>query len=820
MNTTQFILGAGVVGTGLAAYNVYQAASNLTYLPVVSRIGWENDGPVLYVSVLVNNSSRTSFTIHKPGLALIINGQTVAKAQKGIERITIRHNSRSVIENLKINFSLVQAAIAAVPILSNLVYGRPVSGTTVKLQVTTDVFAELFSLPIFSIPVSVTVDLLEAMNTSVNGLGFVVAEKRHIENGSQFDRFFPEPKNSYTIIKPDGSVEDTIGLMAGVIEKWQQDTAAISRILQGETVQETCENIWDFCTTYLHYKPDTKGTEELRSPKRSWYDGQVLYREQQAAGIPENQCSGVDCDCFSIFVGTILKNLGIPFSIRITSYGKGWQHVYVVVPFKGSELIIDPVYHQFNREKKYEDQISINGQKLKDMKIAVLNGTGFSFEDLTSGFTLAEVRRWEIEHLIQLRNEAVQYPDRVLAYGYHPALFIQCLDYLIEYWNTTNRRKAIEYVEKALKEHNPYAGQPVLNGTYSGLHGDPSFWVELGKGVIDFFVNLFSKKEATEQDIANIRNLAASTASQVSAFFINLFKDPTLDLDKIMAAHKEAQAIRGKMDGSVWDFLGKFKVANETSFYNEMLGQVDSYFNQLYAFIEQLFANAATATNQVAAVVKDILTNGESPSKLGEAKRLYATLKISMGKTGDTYMRNAMLLGKGKNPKDIKFAEGQSPEQAFASDPVLPGLLQRILAAEQIGSPDIPPLPTFTATVYTGGSSGSGGSGGSSGSSVITTGRGGESGGSSVIIDTEQGGDLPLPTKASMTTPMIVIGILAAAGIGYSIWQASQKKGKQSHSTSARGEALSGTKRKTNKGNKKKGKAKKPAQKIPIVHLM
>jgi len=415
---------------------------------------------------------------------------------------------------------------------------------------------------------------------------------------------------------------------------------------------------------------------------------------------------------------------------------------------------------------------------------------------------------WNLEQIKKLRKDAIVQPEKIAAQGYPPAVFVQCMDYLIEYWPTISRQKAIAVVDQTLHSYNN-------SQSFRGLNGDPSFWVELGKGIVDFFVNLFSKKEATEQDIAKIREVSANTAARVSSFFVELFKDPSLDLDKIMSAFKEAKAIRDKMDGSVWDFLGKFKVGNETAFYNDMLGQVDGYFNQLYAFIEQLLANASKATDQLAVLTKDMLTAGETPAKLGEAKRLYTTIKISLGKTGDSYVRNALLKGKGQDPKNIKFGEGKSPEQVFAADTQLQGLLQRIVQATQIGNPDVPPLPTFTpGSPYGGGSSGSGGSAPyNTGREYTGSGSGTESGGGVVTLPTTD--DSIEPKQASMTPVLITLGVL---GIGWfaikSLGGDKKPSSRRAGEAPKRNAAIDGVKK------RRRRKSKTSSKKIPIVQLM
>jgi hypothetical protein len=163
---------------------------------------------------------------------------------------------------------------------------------------------------------------------------------RQIKDGRWFDRFFARPEEQDRIIIKDGEVEETVDLMKKVVWKYLDDTKEIARYLKRSTLHSTCQCIWDFLFNYIQYKLDQKGLEQLRRPNRSWAD----------------RTTGIDCDCFSIFVSSILTNLKIPHEFRITRYNKdAYQHVYVIVPTNGKSdyITIDCVLSQFNYEKPF-----------------------------------------------------------------------------------------------------------------------------------------------------------------------------------------------------------------------------------------------------------------------------------------------------------------------------------------------------------------------------------------------------------------------------------------------------------------------------------
>ncbi|MGV6861010.1 MAG: hypothetical protein ACWA41_04515 [Putridiphycobacter sp.] len=177
--------------------------------------------------------------------------------------------------------------------------------------------------------------------------------KRHIKNGHEFNHLFPKVKGEFQTIKKFAQLDDTIHLMKNVVATTLTDTLALSKRLTGTTLKQTCSNIWHFCFNHLQYTKDELGKEQVRRPARTWQD-----RKQ-----------GVDCDCMSVFIGSILSNLNIPFSFRITKYTSDeFEHVYVIVPTENEVIILDAVVHAFNREVQYTTKKDIS------MELQYLNG--------------------------------------------------------------------------------------------------------------------------------------------------------------------------------------------------------------------------------------------------------------------------------------------------------------------------------------------------------------------------------------------------------------------------------------------------------------
>ncbi len=270
----------------------------------------------------------------------------------------------------------------------------------------------------------------------------VTSGYRPIQNGAGYNKYFPTPEKQDRIIIEDGEVSQTVELMKKVVWKYLSDTKQIAPVLSGKNLEKTCISIWEFLYNHIQYKLDQKGLEQLRTPARSWQDRKT----------------GIDCDCFSIFASSILTNLKIPHSFRITKYDRDvYQHVYVIVPHKNGTYIIDPVLSKANYEQPFKQKkdfpMSIDG-----IDIAVLSGTvdeelhsvvmASDLEGLALGSTDSKEELNALyRHLISTRNAVANNPESIALID-DPEAFLKMLDYAIEHWNTPQRDHALEILEQ------------------------------------------------------------------------------------------------------------------------------------------------------------------------------------------------------------------------------------------------------------------------------------------------------------------------------------------------------------------------------------
>lgn len=178
-------------------------------------------------------------------------------------------------------------------------------------------------------------------------------KKRNILSGEEYAQLFPKAEGSFSTIRKNANVTHTVAFIPKVVSETLHHTKGIAKRLKGNTIYETCSNIWHFVYKHIAYRKDEEGYEQIRSPARAWHD----------------RHKGVDCDCYSVFISSILTNLKIPHILRITKYHRDYfQHIYPVVVLNGKEIPIDCVTDQFNYEVPYSEK------KDYPMDLQYLNG--------------------------------------------------------------------------------------------------------------------------------------------------------------------------------------------------------------------------------------------------------------------------------------------------------------------------------------------------------------------------------------------------------------------------------------------------------------
>ena len=305
----------------------------------------------------------------------------------------------------------------------------------------------------------------------------IVSGPRNTQNGKQFNHLIKKATGQDKFIK-NGNVIETVESCIDTIASHFREVEELASSLEVDSVKETCRNIFDFSYKYLQYHKDADGTEQLRTPARSWLDGQIAYKQQG------NMDAGIDCDDYSIFVGSLLKCLGIPFKLRITKYdGKtNFQHIYVIVPDKDDsegEIVIDPVLSKFDYQVPYSfeqsnfdmsplEQVAglrgvdgLTGTSSLGLPISVLSGidmnggsqadyedlmaivSGVDFDDAINGLGTPEDAT--LRYLIRTRNFLSKEENQAkMAHIQNPTQFVAMIDQAIKHWHSSKRDEVLD----------------------------------------------------------------------------------------------------------------------------------------------------------------------------------------------------------------------------------------------------------------------------------------------------------------------------------------------------------------------------------------
>lgn len=184
-----------------------------------------------------------------------------------------------------------------------------------------------------------------------------------VRDGFEYDHYFPKAKLITITKKRGATVSDTLKLIPVVVQETLFHTKRFAdEVIKDETLEQTCRNLWEFIVNHIAYKKDEDGKEQVRSPARAWHDR----HNTDSEGNP----MGVDCDCYTVFISSVLTNLKIKHKLRITKYSENhFQHIYPIVPLEnGRYITVDCVVKEFDYEEPYTEK------KDTDMDLEYLNG--------------------------------------------------------------------------------------------------------------------------------------------------------------------------------------------------------------------------------------------------------------------------------------------------------------------------------------------------------------------------------------------------------------------------------------------------------------
>jgi hypothetical protein len=133
---------------------------------------------------------------------------------------------------------------------------------------------------------------------------------------TNYDALILPSNGKTTIVNRNGGVDDTINEIKIVAKESIPMVAPLAKHLKGDSLVQSCYNVWHWMKNNMSYKLDAYGKEEIRTASRSYAD----------------RFSGVDCEDYSIFISALLINMGYHPTFHIVGFNGSnqYQHIYVV----------------------------------------------------------------------------------------------------------------------------------------------------------------------------------------------------------------------------------------------------------------------------------------------------------------------------------------------------------------------------------------------------------------------------------------------------------------------------------------------------------
>ena len=138
------------------------------------------------------------------------------------------------------------------------------------------------------------------------------------------------------LVFANGDTDDIVKVELETIKESSSQTKHFAK--QFSQDRAGMKAIFDYVKNGIKYKEDPSGIQWVKTPARLFHD---------KVG---------DCKSFTIFIASILYNLGLDYKIRFASYDsdKIVSHVYpIAIMPDGTETIIDAVWGTFDSEKRY-----------------------------------------------------------------------------------------------------------------------------------------------------------------------------------------------------------------------------------------------------------------------------------------------------------------------------------------------------------------------------------------------------------------------------------------------------------------------------------
>ncbi len=395
------IVGAGS-GAAMWLYSLaserIDATDKLDYSIKVASLKFKSATELeLALDVTLINKANVSWNIKHPAISVFDGNTLMSESAARDKKYEIKANSTTKLDRMYFPIPILKLAKVASQLISPIISGWEV-GKGIAYNI------EKASTALMSKQAEILKTWSVKLDTEVNGIPVVYTETELVGLGyapmsaidrpialapADIDKLIPRP-NGTKIVWQDKNVHDTVKLMVQIVEQDHDKIKEFSKLFKRSTVKETSKAIFDFVFKYIKY--NIEDGEQLKNPLVTYDLGQRKAVAFYKTHGYWNKDFSADCDDMAIFVASILRNLGISYTFEVASYkdvfgqDKGYSHVYVNLPVKGGNIIIDPVYYAFNQRKDYSRKFNYSGTghyvNLNGMDITYLGTTAEQTTDV------------------------------------------------------------------------------------------------------------------------------------------------------------------------------------------------------------------------------------------------------------------------------------------------------------------------------------------------------------------------------------------------------------------------------------------------------
>lgn len=140
----------------------------------------------------------------------------------------------------------------------------------------------------------------------------------------------PPPKDRKTLRKKKYATDDIIELVQEVVKTNVHETRAFAKYF--EPNRKGLKDLFDFVDHSFTYVEDPASSQWVQTPAYIW------------------KTKKGDCKSFTVFISSVLQNMGIDHFIRYVAYGtKNYRHVYPVALLNGKAIPMDVVWKKQER---------------------------------------------------------------------------------------------------------------------------------------------------------------------------------------------------------------------------------------------------------------------------------------------------------------------------------------------------------------------------------------------------------------------------------------------------------------------------------------